>query len=96
MGSRDVADRTMELLEQERGTADRCPIEPAGSTGDRPRSGVKHGMRNSNCMAIAPTATISTIIGVSQSIEPIVQAHVRQEQFLRRVHQRQRLRWSPN
>ncbi|HCS54801.1 MAG TPA: ribonucleoside-diphosphate reductase subunit alpha, partial [Planctomycetaceae bacterium] len=28
------------------------------------------GMRNSNCMAIAPTATISTIIGVSQSIEP--------------------------
>ena len=29
------------------------------------------GMRNSNCMAIAPTATISTIIGVSQSIEPV-------------------------
>jgi ribonucleoside-diphosphate reductase alpha chain len=30
----------------------------------------RHGMRNSNCMAIAPTATISTIIGVTQSIEP--------------------------
>lgn len=30
----------------------------------------KNGMRNSNCMAIAPTATISTIIGVTQSIEP--------------------------
>lgn len=30
----------------------------------------KHGIRNSNIMAIAPTATISTIIGVSQSIEP--------------------------
>jgi ribonucleoside-diphosphate reductase alpha chain len=29
-----------------------------------------HGMRNSNVMAIAPTATISTIIGVTQSIEP--------------------------
>ena len=29
-----------------------------------------HGMRNSNCMAIAPTATISNISGVSQSIEP--------------------------
>ncbi|MDR2017239.1 MAG: ribonucleoside-diphosphate reductase subunit alpha [Burkholderiales bacterium] len=29
-----------------------------------------HGMRNSNCVAIAPTATISNIIGVSQSIEP--------------------------
>ncbi len=27
-------------------------------------------MRNSNVMAIAPTATISTIIGVTQSIEP--------------------------
>jgi len=30
----------------------------------------KHGMRNSNTMAIAPTATIANIIGVSQSIEP--------------------------
>ena len=33
----------------------------------------KHGMRNSNCLAIAPTATISNIIGVSQSIEPMYQ-----------------------
>lgn len=30
----------------------------------------KHGMRNSNCMAIAPTATISNIVGTTQSIEP--------------------------
>ena len=30
----------------------------------------KHGMRNSNVMAIAPTATISYIQGCSQSIEP--------------------------
>ncbi len=30
----------------------------------------KYGMRNSNCLAIAPTATISNITGVSQSIEP--------------------------
>ena len=29
-----------------------------------------HGMRNSNCVAIAPTATISNIIGVAASIEP--------------------------
>jgi ribonucleoside-diphosphate reductase alpha chain len=31
------------------------------------------GMRNSNCVAIAPTATISNIIGVSASIEPTFQ-----------------------
>ena len=31
------------------------------------------GMRNSNCVAIAPTATISNIVGVSASIEPIYQ-----------------------
>ena len=30
----------------------------------------EHGMRNSNTMAIAPTATISYIAGCSQSIEP--------------------------
>jgi len=62
---------TMDLLAEERG----CEIEV-----DRRqrmdwanvRDAVsKHGMRNSNCMAIAPTATISTIIGVSQSIEPM-------------------------
>ena len=35
------------------------------------RESVKaHGMRNSNTMAIAPTATISNITGVTQSIEP--------------------------
>ncbi|QRX84591.1 ribonucleoside-diphosphate reductase subunit alpha [Glaciimonas sp. PAMC28666] len=31
------------------------------------------GMRNSNCVAIAPTATISNIIGVSACIEPTYQ-----------------------
>ncbi len=30
----------------------------------------QYGMRNSNCVAIAPTATISNIIGVDASIEP--------------------------
>ncbi|MFO1417494.1 MAG: ribonucleoside-diphosphate reductase subunit alpha [Methylotetracoccus sp.] len=34
---------------------------------------VDKGMRNSNVMAIAPTATISNICGVSQSIEPTYQ-----------------------
>ncbi|WP_350274574.1 ribonucleoside-diphosphate reductase subunit alpha [Kribbella sp. HUAS MG21] len=34
------------------------------------RKVLRDGMRNSNVMAIAPTATISNICGVSQSIEP--------------------------
>ncbi len=33
----------------------------------------QYGMRNSNTMAIAPTATISNICGVAQSIEPTYQ-----------------------
>ncbi len=37
------------------------------------RDKVKAGIRNSNCLAIAPTATISNIVGVSQGIEPIYQ-----------------------
>jgi ribonucleoside-diphosphate reductase alpha chain len=62
---------TMDLLEQERG----CRIDVDRSCkmdwSVVRESVAKHGMRNSNCMAIAPTATISTIIGVSQSIEPM-------------------------
>ena len=41
---------------------------------DSLRDSIKeYGMRNSNCLAIAPTATISNICGVSQSIEPTYQ-----------------------
>lgn len=41
---------------------------------DKLRERVKtYGMRNSNVLAIAPTATISNICGVSQSIEPTYQ-----------------------
>jgi len=62
---------TMDLLEQERG----CRIDvdrSARMDWSVVREAVaRHGMRNSNCMAIAPTATISTIIGVAQSIEPM-------------------------
>lgn len=61
---------TIDLLEEERG----LPVMmDRSSTLDwnTVRSAVrKHGMRNSNTMAIAPTATISNITGVSQSIEP--------------------------
>ncbi|GAA3868182.1 ribonucleoside-diphosphate reductase subunit alpha [Saccharothrix violaceirubra] len=38
---------------------------------DALREKVRGGMRNSNTMAIAPTATISNICGVGQSIEPL-------------------------
>jgi ribonucleoside-diphosphate reductase alpha chain len=37
------------------------------------RAQAKAGMRNSNVMAIAPTATIANITGVTQSIEPTYQ-----------------------
>jgi ribonucleoside-diphosphate reductase alpha chain len=61
---------TLELLEKERGghlTINRS----ARLDWDKIRAALKeHGMRNSNTMAIAPTATIANIIGVSQSIEP--------------------------
>jgi ribonucleoside-diphosphate reductase alpha chain len=33
----------------------------------------QYGMRNSNCLAIAPTATIANIVGVTASIEPTYQ-----------------------
>ncbi len=61
---------TIDLLEKERGQ----PIEidrKMTMNWDYVRSQVKkYGMRNSNCMAIAPTATIANIIGVTASIEP--------------------------
>jgi ribonucleoside-diphosphate reductase alpha chain len=40
---------------------------------DALKAKVAAGMRNSNVMAIAPTATIANITGVSQSIEPTYQ-----------------------
>ncbi|MFW6212373.1 MAG: ribonucleoside-diphosphate reductase subunit alpha [Spirochaetota bacterium] len=62
---------TVELLEQERGV----PIDvPRGSKLDwnEVREHVAtHGMRNSNTMAVAPTATISNIAGCYPCIEPI-------------------------
>jgi len=62
---------TIDLLEQERGV----PVEVRrGGKLDwsSVRNHVQHyGMRNSNVMAIAPTATIANIAGVFPSIEPI-------------------------
>lgn len=61
---------TIELLEQERGLP--IDMDKSMSMDWEPirKLVAEHGMRNSNVMAIAPTATISTIIGVTQSIEP--------------------------
>ncbi len=64
---------SIELLEQGRGSylnQDRS----ISMDWDSLRQRVKTvGMRNSNTMAIAPTATISNICGVTQSIEPTYQ-----------------------
>ena len=63
---------TLDLLAQARGGEQYVQVD-RGSTldWDALRSRIAaHGMRNSNCVAIAPTATISNIIGVDASIEP--------------------------
>ncbi len=61
---------SLELLQQERESA--LQLDHTSTLDWQPVRDViaRHGMRNSNVMAIAPTATISTIVGVSQSIEP--------------------------
>jgi ribonucleoside-diphosphate reductase alpha chain len=64
---------SLKLLAEERGGY--LEVDTA-ETMDWPalRARIKqHGMRNSNCVAIAPTATISNIIGVSACIEPTYQ-----------------------
>jgi len=64
---------TLELLKQERGGfVELDPSETLDWAQLRERI-KRHGMRNSNCLAIAPTATIANIIGVSPSIEPTYQ-----------------------
>ncbi len=61
---------TLELLRQER-KGDIEIDRQSRMDWNKPRDLItQHGMRNSNTMAIAPTATISNIVGVSQSIEP--------------------------
>ncbi|MEP6656929.1 MAG: ribonucleoside-diphosphate reductase subunit alpha [Betaproteobacteria bacterium] len=61
---------SLKLLREERGGY--VDVDETESMDwSRVRSRIKaHGMRNSNCIAIAPTATISNIIGVAASIEP--------------------------
>ncbi len=61
---------TLDLLEKARGGY--VDVDRSSTLDwDALRQKIKaDGMRNSNCVAIAPTATISNIIGVDASIEP--------------------------
>ncbi|HEX5487323.1 MAG TPA: ribonucleoside-diphosphate reductase subunit alpha [Limnobacter sp.] len=64
---------SIKLLEEERGGY--LEVDTSSTMDwDSLRAKIKaQGMRNSNCVAIAPTATISNIIGVAASIEPTFQ-----------------------
>jgi len=61
---------TLELLREQRGGY--VEVDSSATMDwEALRSRIRiHGMRNSNCIAIAPTATISNIVGVAASIEP--------------------------
>lgn len=62
---------TLDLLEKERGVA--VDVPRGGKLDWKPlrEKILQQGMRNSNVLAIAPTATISNIMGTSPCIEPI-------------------------
>ncbi|VFR21367.1 Ribonucleotide reductase of class Ia (aerobic), alpha subunit [plant metagenome] len=64
---------TLAMLQEERGG--HVEVDTSSTLDwDALRARIKqNGMRNSNCVAIAPTATISNIIGVSACIEPTYQ-----------------------
>lgn len=62
---------TIALLEEARGESIEV-TRTARLNWDVVREAIKaHGMRNSNCLAIAPTASISNIAGTVPSVEPI-------------------------
>jgi ribonucleoside-diphosphate reductase alpha chain len=61
---------TLQLLDQQRGGYVEVDRSAALDWDALRRKIAADGMRNSNCVAIAPTATISNIVGVDASIEP--------------------------
>jgi ribonucleoside-diphosphate reductase alpha chain len=61
---------TLDLLEKQRGGYVEVDRSAALDWDALRKKIAADGMRNSNCVAIAPTATISNIIGVDASIEP--------------------------
>ncbi|CAN5508615.1 ribonucleoside-diphosphate reductase subunit alpha [soil metagenome] len=64
---------TLRLLEVERGGYVEVDLSESLDWASLRAKIARNGMRNSNCIAIAPTATISNIIGVSACIEPTFQ-----------------------
>ena len=62
---------TLELLEAERGIPVDVPRGGKLDWGPLRAKIAAQGMRNSNVLAIAPTATISNIVGTSPCIEPL-------------------------
>jgi ribonucleoside-diphosphate reductase alpha chain len=62
---------TVDLLETERGAPVEVPRGGKLDWGPLRRKIAAQGMRNSNVLAIAPTATISNIMGSSPCIEPL-------------------------
>ncbi|MBI5692369.1 MAG: ribonucleoside-diphosphate reductase subunit alpha [Verrucomicrobia bacterium] len=61
---------TLDLLERERGVAVEVPRGGKMDWTPLRAKIAQQGMRNSNCLAIAPTATISNITATSPCIEP--------------------------
>ena len=64
---------TVKLLAEERGGYVECDTSATLDWSELRRRIKAVGMRNSNCVAIAPTATIANITGLSQCIEPTYQ-----------------------
>jgi ribonucleoside-diphosphate reductase alpha chain len=64
---------TLKLVADERGGYVECDMSTALDWEALRKRIHQVGMRNSNCMAIAPTATIANITGLAQSIEPTYQ-----------------------
>lgn len=62
---------TLDLLERERGMPVDVSRESRLDWRPAREHVARHGMRNSNTMAVAPTATIANIAGCFPSIEPI-------------------------
>jgi len=64
---------TLKLLAEERGGYVECDTSTQLDWEALRKRVRQVGMRNSNCLAIAPTATIANITGLSQCIEPTYQ-----------------------